>query len=187
MESQHQHHQPQQQQQQQQPRWSSFTIESRHHKSTMVQTRLPDLSPCGFATPSCDKIKRKASKRTLNTSRRCSSVSYDGTASRRGHSDMALVSSSRTSGLSYLSRPSGTKRLRRSISWDVRPPTVHVLKRCTVQSTTLNDKDDSKRMETLDGGGKNETWYSVRTNYGTSCLLALCWTVAHSILDVWLV
>jgi hypothetical protein len=154
----------QQQNQHQQP--PSFKMECRQHTNVVMQPRRSDLSPCDLTSITYTNNKRKATKRTSNISRRWSSLCDGETPSRRGHSDIALMSSSGTSGLSHLARSSNTKRLRRSISWDVRPPTVHVLKPCTAKSTSLNIKDDDERMEAEDGGGKNKSWYSVRSKRG---------------------
>jgi hypothetical protein len=167
MESQQQ--QQQEQQQQQQPRRPSFKMESRQHKHMVMQPRRADMSQCCLASINDNNNKRTATKRITNTSRRRFSLSYGGTNSRKGHSDIALVSSSGTSGLSHLAKSSSKKRLRRSISWDTRPPIVHQLKRCIAKSTPFNNKDDDKRMEEGNGGGKNESWYSVRFKCGLSC------------------
>jgi hypothetical protein len=73
---------------------------------------------------------------------------------------MALESSSGSAGLSHLMRPGSKKRLRRSISWDVRPPKVHELKRCSAVNKATAEGGD--RMDEGEGS-RNESWYSVST------------------------
>ncbi|KAG7362030.1 hypothetical protein IV203_025696 [Nitzschia inconspicua] len=129
---------------------SSSTNNNQHRQSSLLPLPVSNVS-----SPN----KRKAMKKTPNTSRRRSSLSYIPTNDRRGLSDMALVSSNMASGMSsHPTKPNNRKRLRRSISWDVRPPKVHELKRCSGKGTASLGKDSPEDAD--GGGGKNEAWYS---------------------------
>jgi hypothetical protein len=84
-----------------------------------------------------DRLRRELDD-TVGTSR--------GGGAKRGHSDMGLNVACTASSLSHLPSNNLNKKLRRCISWDVRPPMVYEPKEsCKVK---LDDR--------------NEVWYSVR-------------------------
>jgi hypothetical protein len=90
-----------------------------------------------------------SSKRTIPSMKRKltepSGSSRRGGGAKRGHSISGLSCGSAASSISYLPSNDHSKKLRRSISWDVRPPKVYEPKeRC---------------KEKLDD--QNEVWYSV--------------------------
>jgi hypothetical protein len=137
--------------------------------------------------------KKKASTATSSSRRRSSLTTTNYYYGRRGHSDVALASSSSSGSTSSLTsssasglfRPSSKKRcLRRSISWDVRPPKVHELKRAVKTSSLKEEATATASGNTEDnrdarGGKNNESWYSVRFFLNESSATTIGW-LGHS-------
>jgi hypothetical protein len=110
-------------------------------------------SALGPFAPTAVATKRKATKKSSHVRRRSSLEKATASlTSRRGHSDVALSTSSGATGLSHL-RAGSKKKMSRSISWDVRPPRVHEIKK-------TGKKDDSSMNDMMDDD-RNESWYSV--------------------------
>ena len=123
------------------------SVLKKYHNQQLPKSALSPFSP----------IKARGNSSSMRMKRR-SSLTNTGVVARRGHSDIALGSSTAASGIAHLR---GKKRLGRSISWDVRPPRVHESKQLRQAKQQQQGEADAMMVD----DDKNESWYSVCFRY----------------------